>query len=312
MVRILVVGIGGVGGYIGGLLANYYAGNPEVEILFLARGQHLELIRKRGLMLHHHHGFVQPSPALASDDPAQIGPVDYIILCTKSYDLETSINQLFPCISDGTVILPLLNGVNIVEQLCLLLPEAEIWQGCAYMVSRLEAPGVVRENSGGKASFAWGNPNGENEKTRRFNEIILAANIPAKWEPDMEAVLWKKYIFISVVATLTSYLNCGIGAFLEQEQGQVLMHELLDEVISLAQKKNVIHDPEIKEKTLHSIRSMPYSSTSSMHADFSNGKRTELETLTGYVVHEASRIGLAVPTFSKLYRALLEKSAPSA
>ena len=115
--KILIAGIGGVGGYFGGLLAKHYFANTNVEIFFLARGEHLSEIRTRGLIVRKGDIEFIAKPKLATDNPVEIGIVDFIIICTKNFDLEQTIQQLFPCINTDTIILPLLNGVDSKERI---------------------------------------------------------------------------------------------------------------------------------------------------------------------------------------------------
>lgn len=77
--RIAVVGIGGVGGYYGGKLAQYYNAQSDTEVVFIARGEHLAQIRKHGLKLHTAEGNLTATPAIATDNPKKLGPMDLVI-----------------------------------------------------------------------------------------------------------------------------------------------------------------------------------------------------------------------------------------
>src|ERR1035437_10130386 len=111
--KIVIVGLGGVGGYYGGLLARHYADNPNMEIYFVARGEHLKKVQQNGLKVITETGTFIVSPTLATDTVSEIGIADYVILTTKSYDLEATVKQINPCVGANTVILPLLNGADI-------------------------------------------------------------------------------------------------------------------------------------------------------------------------------------------------------
>jgi 2-dehydropantoate 2-reductase len=115
--KIVIAGIGGVGGYFGGLLARAYAGNDDIEVHFIARGAHLKKIQDHGLTVIKGDVDFIAKPFLATDHLTEIGIADYIIICTKSYDLAEMLNQLAPCIGTKTVLLPLLNGVEAVEKI---------------------------------------------------------------------------------------------------------------------------------------------------------------------------------------------------
>ena len=96
-VKIAISGIGAVGGYYGGSLAAYYENNDDVDIFFISRGKNLEAIKENGLQIKKSYRRITTRPTLATDNPAEIGPVDYLFLCTKSYDLED--NRRAPGIS---------------------------------------------------------------------------------------------------------------------------------------------------------------------------------------------------------------------
>ena len=112
-VKIVIAGIGGVGGYFGGLLAKKYAGSDQVQIYFIARGKHLAEIQKQGLKVIKGGNEFIAKPKLATDQAAQIGIANYLIICTKNYDLRQMMHQVQPCIGKDTVILPLLNGIKL-------------------------------------------------------------------------------------------------------------------------------------------------------------------------------------------------------
>ena len=94
--KIAVMGIGGVGGYYGGLLAKRYFDDRDVEIVFVARGDHLDEIKARGLRLISEKGEFTVTPDLATDDPSGCGIFDLVIFCVKGYDLEESAKMLIP------------------------------------------------------------------------------------------------------------------------------------------------------------------------------------------------------------------------
>lgn len=118
------------------------AANQDIEVYFVARGAHLKKIQEQGLKVITETGSFVAHPTLATDN-VSIGTVDYLIMCTKSYDLNETVKQMKPCIGSETVILPLLNGADISERIRALLPSTEVWQGCVYIVGRLNEPGVV-------------------------------------------------------------------------------------------------------------------------------------------------------------------------
>lgn len=309
MKKILVVGLGGVGGYYGGLLARKYADSTEIEIYFLARGAHLQKMKECGLTVIAESETFVVHPKLATDNAAEIGKVDIAIITPKSYDLASTIEQIKPCIDKNTIILPLLNGADISDRIRLLLPENEIWDGCVYIVGRLIEPGVV-QSSGGVHDLFFGHDGSDSEKLPEMEKIMNAASIKAIYRKDIRMIIWRKFIFISTTATLTTYYNVGFRDLLTDESRKATTLKLMNEVVQLAKAEGVTFENDIIETTLKHIERLPFGTTSSMHSDFTNGRRTELETLTGIVIELGKKQGIETPEYEKVYAELILKQKP--
>jgi len=306
--KILIAGIGGVGGYFGGSLANYYEGSDAVEISFYARGEHLKEIQKKGLRVIKGKDEFIAKPVIASDNADEIGVVDYLIVCTKSYGLEPIIHQLKSCINKDTIILPLLNGVDSREKIKKMLPANVILDGCAYIVARLKQSGIV-ENIGNIQTLYFGLDNYEDERLNKLEQVFKKAGIEATYSGNITKIIWEKFIFISPTATATSYFNKPIGEVLADNESFETISKLIEEVKQVAEAAKITMPENISEISMNKLRSMPYETTSSMHADFKNNKeQTELDSLTGYVISEAKKYGLEVPTYIKAYERLQNKS----
>jgi len=302
--KIIIAGIGGVGGYFGGLLAKKYAGSA-VQVSFIARGEHLNQIRQHGLKVLKGEETFIAKPAVATNDAGAIGLADYILICTKNYDLAGIVAQLKPCIGPNTVILPLLNGIEGVEKIREMVPHALVPAGCVYIVSALKEPGVVA-NIGNQQKLFFGLDHNTDERLIRLEQLLKDADIEATLSTDISKIIWQKFIFLSSLATATSYFDQPVGRLLEENSA--VLTDLITEVVALAKAKGIAVDPDIKEKSIAHYRQLPYEATSSMHRDFAASKQTELESLTGYVVKQADLLQVAVPNFQKAYAQLLRKS----
>ncbi len=301
--RIAVLGIGGVGGYFGGKLAEHFADSNEVEIIFIARGESAKAIKLNGLKIFTPEGEQIVRPNLVSDNPSEIGKIDLFILCTKAYDLTESIEKYKTCLSENTVILPLLNGVNHVETIKQILPNADVWDGCVFIVARLVEKGIVKVDSEIRL-LQFGSNNADKSKLEKVENIFKSAGIQTELSQHIDKTIWEKFIFISSLATLTSYLDKTKGEILGSIEYSKLLTDLISEVTNLARAKNINVAENIEEITLEKIKKAPPSATSSMHADFAKKGKTELETLTGYVVQEAKLLDVATPVYARLYEEL--------
>jgi 2-dehydropantoate 2-reductase len=305
--RIVIVGIGGVGGYFGGLLSKKYSNGNDVEVVFVARGEHLKEIQNKGLtVIKGNENFVT-KPYLATDDYSKIGVADYIIICTKSYDLKQTIEKLKPLINYNTILLPLLNGVSASDEILEILPRANVLKGCAFIVSKIKSPGII-ENSGNIQKLSFGMDGPISETVLHLKDLMFDAGIDLTVSDKISSAIWEKFIFISPTATSTSYFDSPIGKVLEENLEIAL--KLIEEVKNVALAKGVTIRDDISGKTLNTMKSMPYEVTSSMHRDYLNQKpQTEVESLTGYIVREAEKLGIVAPTYQKLYEGLLKKES---
>src|ERR1035437_464731 len=300
---IVIVGLGGVGGYYGGLLAKRYADNPEIEIYFVARGEHLKKVQQNGLTVITETGTFVANPTLATDKVSEIGIADYVILTTKSYDLDATVVQLKSCVGPKTVILPLLNGIDNSTRIRALLPGTEVWNGCAYIVARLIEPGVV-ESSGNLHRFNFGYENKTSDKLLSFEKLLKDAGIDATFHENIVSVIWKKFFFISATASLTSYFNVSFGGLLTDVNHKTTLVNLLEELLLVANAEGAEIDRSVIEKVIHQLEKLPFETTSSMHSDFKAGKNAEVDTLTGIVVKLGKKHGIPTPVYEKVYNEL--------
>lgn len=300
-IKIAISGIGAIGGYYGGLLAGHYQNSGEVEIFFISRGKNLEVIRENGLLVKNTFKTTLVRPTLATDNPAEVGPVDYILCCTKSYDLIENITQLAPMIGPDTVIIPLLNGPDIMEQIQETLPTQEIWKGCVYIGARLTEPGKVEKYTM-KDRIYFGNKTGNKERQKEFSSLLAHARVQVTNTDDIDAEIWKKYFMISTAATITSYFNEPISDVINNHLD--LFITLGYELKSVAEAMGITLPEDIVFSSIESQKMMPNGVTTSMHSDFKRGGSTELDTLTGYVIKMAEVHGLEVPTYRFMYNGL--------
>ena len=304
--KILIVGLGGVGGYYGGLLAREYEHDHTIDICFYARGAHLEAIRRNGLTVEDTHEAFVAHPALVTDNAGEIGVADCIIVATKSYDLAAVIDSIRPCVGAETVVLPLLNGVMIASMIRELLPGTEVWEGCTYIVGRRTKPGVVA-NLGNVQDVFFGYSGRTNSMLLRMEQVFRQAHIEATFSTDIMAIIWRKFFFISTTASLTSCFDCSFGALLSDEHRKQTLLGMLHELLVVSQAEGIPTDKTYIDKTVAWLERLPFESTSSMHTDFTNHHTTEVENLTGTVIRLAHRHNVPVPIYEQVYQTLVNK-----
>jgi len=302
--KILVAGIGGVGGYFGGMLAKKYAGSPDNEVLFLARGKHLECIQEHGLKVVYRDETFIAKPAVATDRAADLGVVDVVLICTKSYDLDSTMLQLMPCMDAQTVVIPLLNGVGSTDTIKAYLPGSMVTGGCAYIVSSIKEPGTV-QNTGNIQSLYFGLEGGSHQTLEKVHALFAAAGIDATLSNNITAVMWEKFYLVAANSTATSYFDRTTGAILADTHQAAFMFSLLDEVQAVAAAKGIVFDKDMVAATRGKLASLPFETTSSLQRDFwkKDGK-TEIETITGYIVRAGKALNVPTPAFDLAYSKL--------
>jgi 2-dehydropantoate 2-reductase len=301
---IAIVGVGGVGGYYGGKLALRYAGKPDTRIIFIARGEHLRTIQKKGIEVHAVSETFTAKPHLATDQPGALGPFDLVLFCVKAYDLEESAAKLQKNVNDQTVIITLLNGVNNAERLGNIFPQAKILNGCVYISAFIEAPGLIRQ-TGGPCKLFFGTEEGDHATYKSIEKIFTDAGIDAEYREDIRTVVWEKYLFVSPLASATNYLGKKFGEIMEDEMSKSFLGGLVREVELVARAQGIQLPGNVPEVALEKVSSFPHGTKTSLQMDFEKGKmKTELDTFTGYIVQYGEKHGIPVPYHREAYESL--------
>jgi len=304
MIRIGILGLGGVGGYFGGLLAKAYYKSEEIEVIFIARGETQKAIAENGLTIITDDSETVVYPKLVSNNPDEIGVLDYLICATKTYDIEESLLSLQQCIAQETVILPLYNGVDAPERIHKLFPENDILQGCVYIISMIFSPGTIRK-IGFYEKLFFGSKTASNSKLNELQSIFQKAKIESYLVENIEETVWEKFIFISALASVTSYLNQNIGQILSNSDAKAIYVELLKEIEMVAKAKGLQLSDDIVNQTIVKLEKSPKEATSSMHRDYLAGNKIEAASLTKFVVEEALKYGVKTPLYEKISTVLL-------
>jgi 2-dehydropantoate 2-reductase len=301
--RIGILGLGGVGGYFGGLLAKTYAKSDLIEIVFIARGETQKAVRKDGLKMILDESEVVVFPNLVSNNPDEIGKLDYLICATKTYDIESSFESIRSCISLNTIILPLYNGVDASPRIQAMFPENVVLQGCVYIVSMIVSPGVIRKLGPFEKLF-FGSKSASASKLNELQSILENAAIESYLVDAIEETVWEKFIFISSLASASSYLNQNIGAILQHPASKEVYVALLNESTAVALAKGLALPKDIVAQTIAKLEKSPQDATSSMHRDLLAGRSTEVDSLTAYVVNEGLKYKVATPMYQKILEKL--------
>lgn len=302
--RIGILGLGGVGGYFGGLLAKAYFESDDIEIIFIARGETQKAIAADGLKIMTDDSETIVYPKLVSNNPDEIGKLDYLICATKTYDIEESLLSLKKCITLKTVVLPLYNGVDAPERIKKIFPKNEVLQGCVYIISMIISPGTIRK-IGFYEKLFFGSKTIPILKLEELQSIFKNAKIESYLVENIEETVWEKFIFISALASATSYLNQNIGEILINKESKNIYVALLYEIEAVAKAKGLQLPTDIVDQTIIKLEKSPKNATSSMNRDLLAGNKTEVTSLTQFVVNEGLKYGVKTPFYEKIANVLL-------
>ena len=288
--RILIYGLGGVGGYIAG-----YLSKTKHEIVGVARGEHLKIIQEKGLHVSEDDAeFSARFDAVTGSELS--GYFDLVLFCVKSYDLVDAALTCKPFLDEKSVVLSLSNGVEHGDELRSLL-NVKVLDGCVYILSHIEKAGEIKK-MGTVFNLIFAG-----EGSEVLASVLDEAGLRYKIAEDILSAIWKKYIFIATFGVLTSYYDISIKEVYEKHYDEA--KQFLQEVAAVAKAKNIELEEEI-EKSLQTASKLPQTASTSMHKDIKAQKKDELQTLCGYLVREAQRYHVRVPSIEKYYEELLK------
>jgi len=297
--RIAIIGVGGIGAIYGAALAR-----SGVEVAFVARGAHLAAMRANGLRIEGDRGETLIRPAWATDDIASIGPVDYVLLCVKLWDVEIAGAQLRPFIGPNTAVVPLQNGVDAHERLIPLLGREAVMGGTAFVTGSIVAPGIVRQ-TGTYFQLTFGELDCvTSPRAERLRDLCAAAGIDGVLSPDILVPLWEKFIVLVPLSSVNALTRVPLGKYRADPDSWRLVEAILRETVAVGRAEGVALPSDAVERGLTTIRSMPDHHMTSMANDLLRGNRLELPWFAGKVVELGRKHGIPTPVSGFAYAAL--------
>ena len=298
--NIVIYGTGGVGGYFGARLAQ--AGN---NVIFIARGKHLEAIQKNGLQLTSIKGNYLVNPVNATSNFSEIKNIDLVLICVKTWQLKDIAEIINTNIRENTAIISLLNGVENEDILCSEIDKKHVLGGLCKIVSKVEDYGVINHISY-EPTIVFGELNKNNSK--RAIEIEIAfkkAGINTVLTKNIQQEIWTKFLFITTVSAIGALTRATIGEMLEFPEIKEIMLKTAEEIVAVANAKGISISKETIEEQFRIIESQPYITTASLQRDILAGKPSELEAQNGTIVKLGKELGIPTPTNSFIYNCLL-------
>jgi 2-dehydropantoate 2-reductase len=298
--RIAIVSPGGVGGYLGALLAR-----SGEDVVALARGKHLAAIKETGIRIDGPRGnFTVSLPA--SDDASEFGIADVVVFAVKLFQVEAAVDAARSLFGPDTVGLSLLNGVAGATMISEALPDTTILGGSAYVSAVISAPGHIRY-TGAMSSLVIGEPP---EGSVAWHTIVdfsarcKRAGIGVETSKDVRSVLWEKLIGLSTHSALTTASRRPSGNLYNDPDVIEVADALITEAIAVARAHDVQLSDGLKDAWLERLKSFPFGLYASMYYDLEKGNPLEINSFSGYIVSEGKRLGVATPHHSALFAVL--------
>ncbi|MED0717108.1 2-dehydropantoate 2-reductase [Aeribacillus composti] len=295
--KIAVAGAGAVGGYFGALLKK--AGH---DVVFLARGKHLEAMKKSGLVVKTNDQLLTID-GVFTDKIEDFADCELILFCVKSTDTESTAEQIASLQNDRAVVLTLQNGVDNEEKLAQILGGKRLLSAATYLSSHVEEPGVIKHS--GRAKLVIGALDESLISFRdKVADLFRQAEIFVKTTDDIMLDKWKKLLWNATFNPLAALSKATVGEIMEHKELRKTAENACREVMRVANKIGIPLDEEMFYRTFANsgaaLKHKP-----SMLQDRLKGKRMEIESLCGFIVKKGRQIGVETPVLQTLYSNLL-------
>ena len=298
---IAIYGVGGAGGYFGARLAQ--AGH---DVVFIARGAHLDAIRRDGLTIVTDQESFAVRPRLATDEPSEAGAVSVILLGVKTWQIEEAALAMRPMLGRGTIVVPLQNGVEAGERLSRVVGSERVLGGLCGTISRLDGPGRIR--SVGTTNFIrFGELDRRvRARTRRLRQAFADAGVAVEIPRDIRVALWQKFLFVVPIGSVGAYSRADVGTIRAAPELYDMLRRGVQEIDAVGRARGVALPADAVDAALRFVDGLTPAATSSLQRDIAAGRRSELDDWTGAVVRLGRECGVPTP----VHAAILERLAP--
>jgi 2-dehydropantoate 2-reductase len=288
--KIAIVGAGGVGGYFGARLAA--AGE---DVWFIARGAHLAAMKDNGLQVYSANGDVLVKPCKATDKAAEVGIAELVMVAVKLWSTQAALADANPMVGPNTAVVSFQNGVVAVDQIAQAYGRHRTLGGVANIGAVIEKPGVIR-HTGTMAGLTFGELDGKiSPRVQALAEACARAGIQHKASDAITKAIWEKYVFLVAASAMTSLTRLPLGPIRDDPDTRALTGQIMSEAAAVGRAKGVALDPDLSDKLLARMDTLPREMVASMLGDLERGNRLELPWLSGGVVEMGRELGVATP-----------------
>lgn len=311
--QVCIYGTGGVGGYYGGRIADTLAKDKvkQREIYFIARGEHLKVIQQSGITVKTPQRTITAEPAAATSDFGKIPSPDLVLLCVKSYNLKESAGAIKKNIKENTVVIPLLNGIDIYERIRTDLVKGMVLPACVYLGTHIEKPGVINQSGGNGIILCGKDPHYPDFEAENVRQFFKETGIGFEWNKSAYPAIWEKYIFIAAFGVVTAASGKSLGEVMDDPKLRLTVSNIVREIAAIAKAKGVKLPEDIIERTVKKGFDFPYEARTSYQRDIeARAKQNEGDLYGGTILREGAALGIPAPATKTAYEKiqLLERN----
>lgn len=303
--RIAVMGSGSIGGLVGGRLASIGA-----DVLFLARGAHLQAMQTSGLRILSEAGDVSLPHVDVTDDPQGRQPVDFVIFTVKGPDTNAAAELIAPLVGPDTGIVSFQNGVEGIDILAERYGSEAVLPRTTMIAAMIEAPGVIR-HVGTRNQFTVGEWDGQrSERAEALREVCAQAGLDLTINDDAHVAVWSKFVAMATMSAITCLTRLPVRTVVSIPETRQLVIEAMEEVIAVANARGVRLPSDVTSRIFAVFENVDPAWKTSMCNDLEAGKVIEVESISGSLHRLGQELGVPTPVHSVAYRALKPYAMP--
>lgn len=301
--HIVIIGLGGVGGYFGFKISQENEINKPHNISFVARTKTYEIVKKNGLtLLSPEHENSITNPDFIYENIFDIQNPDLVFICVKEYDLENVCKQLAKVITKKTVLIPMMNGADIYDRIRTIIPTNTILPSCVYVASHIKEKGIV-EHKGKTGKLIFGkDPEHTSYPINWIIDLIEKSNINYEFKENALVDIWTKFIFIASFGLITAKHNSSIGTVCSVELQKEEASKIMNEIKLIASKKGISLPDTILTKTFEKAATFPPKTPTSLQLDVNSGKKeNELDLFAGAIFRYGNETNIDTSFTQSIY-----------
>ena len=291
-----IIGAGGTGGCLG-----FFLKKAGKDVTLIARGKHLEAIRKNGLTIQKlwdESRETLPVKACTAEEYKEIP--DVILVCVKGYSMDETVPTIKKIAGKETVVIPILNIYGTGGRLQKKLPELTVTDGCIYVSANIMEPGVILQH--GKilrVVFGARKPEEETEKMREVAKDMVTDDLEVILSENIRRDAMVKFSYVSPIGAAGLYCNAVAADFQREDEQREMFKALIREIVALSHAMGIEFEEDLVERNLKILASLSPEATTSMQRDVIEGKRSEMDGLVYEVVRMGREYKVSMPQYEK-------------